>query len=91
MHTYHPQKAALLMAIMMILLPITGCATSEGPGNSRRQGPPPEAVSACEGKQAGDSVEFTGRRGETVQATCKEMNGQLAAVPAGGPPEGDRN
>ena len=79
------------MAILMILLPITGCATSDGPDNNRRQGPPPEAISACEGKQVGDSVEFTGRRGETVQATCKEMNGQLAAVPAGGPPEGDHN
>lgn len=90
MKTYHPLKAALLMTIL-ILLPIAGCAASDDSNNNRRQGPPPEAISACEGKQVGDSVEFTGRRGETVKATCKEMNGQLAAVPAGGPPKGDRN
>ncbi|MBU0946434.1 MAG: hypothetical protein KJ804_03680 [Proteobacteria bacterium] len=83
-------KTALLVAIL-ILLPITACTASNGPDTNRRQGPPPEAVSACEGKQAGDSVEFAGRGGETLEATCKEINGQLAAVPAGGPPEGNRN
>jgi hypothetical protein len=72
-------------------LPIAGCAASDDSNNNRRKGPPPEAISACEGKQAGDSVEFTGRRGETLKATCKEMNGLLAAVPAGGPPAGQRN
>lgn len=90
MNKKHIKKAAFLMAIM-ILLPITGCASNDGPDNDRRKGPPPEAISACEGKQVGDSVEFTGRRGETVKATCKEMSGQLAAVPAGGPPKDDRN
>jgi len=90
MNTYQPLKAALLMAIL-VLLPIAGCAAGDDSSKSRRQGPPPEAISACEGKQVGDSVEFTGRRGETLKATCKEMNGQLAAVPAGGPPKGDRN
>lgn len=88
MKRYHPLKAALLMAIL-VLLPIAGCAAGDDANNNRRKGPPPEAISACEGKQAGDSVEFTGRQGETLTATCKEMNGQLAAVPAGGPPEGD--
>ncbi len=90
MKTYHPLKATLLMAIL-VLLPIAGCAADNDSNNNRRQGPPPEAISACAGKQVGDSVEFTGRKGETLKATCKEMNGQLAAVPAGGPPEGDRN
>ncbi|TKB24806.1 hypothetical protein FCL47_16315 [Desulfopila sp. IMCC35006] len=90
MKRFHPLKAALLMAIL-VLFPIAGCAAGDDANNNRRQGPPPEAISACAGKQAGDSVEFTGRRGETVKATCREMNGQLAAVPAGGPPEGNCN
>lgn len=90
MNKYQAKRAALLMAIM-ILLPITGCAAGDDSDNGRRKGPPPEAISACEGKQVGDIVEFTGRRGETLKATCKEMEGQLAAVPEGGPPEGDRN
>ena len=38
---------------------------------------------ACEGKDVGDSVEFTGRRGETLTATCEERNDQLVAVPEG--------
>lgn len=90
MKTYQPLKAALLMAIL-ILLPIAGCAARDDSNNNRHQGPPPEAISACKDKQVGDSVELVGRRGETVNATCKEINGQLAAVPAGGPPKGDRN
>ena len=90
MNKYHAKRAVLLMAIM-ILLPITGCAADDDSSNRRRKGPPPEAISACEGKQVGDIVEFTGRRGETVKATCKEMNSQIVAVPAGGPPEDDRN
>ena len=90
MKTYHPLKAALLIAIL-VLLPIAGCAANDDSNDNRRKGPPPEAISACESKLVGDSVEFTGRKGETVKATCQEMNGQLAAVPAGGPPEGDRN
>lgn len=59
-----------------------------GPGG--KGGPPPEAISACKGKQAGDSVTFTGRRGETLEATCKEMDGQLAAVPKNPPKNGVR-
>jgi hypothetical protein len=90
MKTYHPMKTALLMAIL-VLLPIAGCAASDDSKNNRRQGPPPEAISACEDKQVGDSVEFTGRRGEKLEATCQEINGQLAAVPEGGPPVGNRN
>lgn len=63
------------------------------PGNGRRHAPPPEAYSACEGKTAGDAVQVTGRRGEIIAATCRELDGRLVAIPdhrpgAGPPPEG---
>ncbi len=68
--------------ITLLLMPMTGCA-SDGGRDHKRQGPPPQAIEACEGKSVGDSVTFKGRRGEALEATCKEIEGQLAAVPEG--------
>ncbi len=77
-------NTAILLLFLTILLPTLGCASGQGRGP---KGPPPEAITACEGKSAGDSVSFTGGRGESVEATCQEKDGQLAAVPDN-PPEG---
>ncbi|MDY0191070.1 MAG: hypothetical protein RBR22_10085 [Desulfuromonas sp.] len=74
----HATTTAILILTLAILLP-TIVAANDRP--DRPQGPPPEAISACEGKSVGDSVEFTGRRGETVKATCKKIDDKLAAVP----------
>ncbi len=65
------------------VVPMTSWAYGGGRDGDRPKGPPAEAIEACEGKKAGDSVEFTGRRGETLSATCEERRGQLAAVPEG--------
>lgn len=70
-----------LVAGLLSFVPVGVWASEDGGPGGGRKGPPPEAITACKGKQAGDSVEFTGRRGETVEATCKEIDGQLAAVP----------
>jgi hypothetical protein len=78
-------------ALMLIsLLPMTAFATGDPQRSGKRQGPPPEAIEACANKKAGDSVEFTGRRGETLKATCQERNGQMAAVPEGKRQGGER-
>ncbi|TKB12247.1 hypothetical protein [Desulforhopalus sp. IMCC35007] len=76
---------------LLALLMCTGCAKDDEHSDNRHQGPPPEALQACSGKQAGDTVEFKGRRGETVTAVCREMNGALVAVPEGASPKGARN
>lgn len=60
---------------------ISQVATASNDGNRRPNGPPPAAIKACEGKEVGDVVTFAGRRGEELEATCKEIEGQLAAVP----------
>lgn len=73
------QNITILLLTLAILSPVTVYAF--GAGKGRPQGPPPEAIEACEGKSVGDSVEFKGRRGEILEATCQEKNGQLAAVP----------
>ncbi len=74
-------KEVILVMALLSLVPMTALAGNNNGQDGRRQGPPPEAIEACEGKQAGDSVEFTGRRGETLKATCEERDGQLVAVP----------
>lgn len=71
--------------VVLTLTPIVTLACSKSDESRRPQGPPPEAIKACEGKKAGDTTTFTGRRGETLTATCKDIEGQLAAVPEGGP------
>ncbi len=77
-----------LAAALLTLAPASGWARGQGGPDGGRRGPPPEAIAACEGKEAGDNVEFTGRRGETLQATCEEVEGQLVAVPEDRPERG---
>ncbi len=47
----------------------------------RPMGPPPEAVTACTGKSAGDSVSFKTADGKSLSGTCHEVDGKLAAMP----------
>lgn len=82
-------KVALVLALLSVA-PTAGWAISNDGQNRRRQGPPAEAIQACEGKQAGASVEFSGRKGETIEATCQERSGQLVAVPDNMPERGGR-
>ena len=54
----------------------------------RRQGPPPEAYSACEGKSDGDEAQFVGLRGETVTGTCEQEGDRLVLRPDRAPRKG---
>lgn len=75
----------IALMIVAMLSVVTACADSKrggGPGKGM-QGPPPEAIEACEGKVEGDSVTFKGRRGESLTATCELVDDQLVAVPEG--------
>lgn len=72
-------KSLLIMLALLVVVPATGCTA----GNQRSQGPPPEAIAACKDKAVGDTVQFSGRRGETIEATCQEIEGQIVAVPEG--------
>ena len=70
------------LLVLASVVPMTSWAYGDK-SKGDRKGPPTEAIEACEGKSAGYSVEFTGRRGETLSATCEERRGQLVAVPEG--------
>ena len=71
-------KSITILTVLVLLL--TSCG-KRNDRNGRPRGTPTEAIEACEGKAAGDSVRFTGRRGETMDAICQEVEGQLVAVP----------
>lgn len=79
-----------VIGTMMGLFLLIGSVSAEvwafdgPPGRKGRMGPPPEAVEACKDKTDGAAVEFINRRGDTVKATCKQIEGQLVAVPEGG-------
>jgi hypothetical protein len=51
-----------------------------------RQEPPQEAIDACKEKSAGETVEIVTPRGDTIKAICRQINGQLVAVPGKGFP-----
>lgn len=73
---------ALVVTIPAAVWAFDGPPNDGGPaGNGRHRTPPPLAYAACAGKAAGDSVEFTTRRGNTIAATCREVAGKLAAIP----------
>ena len=52
----------------------------------RPQGPPPEAIEACEGLAEGDSVSFESPHGDTLEGECQYMDDELVAVPKNGRP-----
>jgi len=61
---------------------------NDGIQNQRHRRPPPEAYSACEGKNAGDTAEFVSPRGDTVTGTCElERDGDRLVLRPDHPPE----
>ena len=86
-----PQTKNTMIGLMFLLLPLVAtpaCSSNQGQQGGPGGGPPPEAIKACEGKKVGDSVTFKGRQGESLKATCKEIEGKLAALPENGPDGG---
>jgi hypothetical protein len=55
-----------------------------GPGSSPGMSPPPESITACSSRTAGDTCSFTSPTG-LVSGTCKEILQQMACVPADAP------
>jgi Spy/CpxP family protein refolding chaperone len=79
-------RKVLVLAALAALLPATSWAAPVGEG--RRMHPSPQAIAACEGKSAGDAVQFSNRRGQTVQAICRRMDENLVAMPDARPGKG---
>ena len=93
-HTHSARRArkgsiALLSAIFMAIYASGNVALAQDRGG-RRQGPPPEAYTACEGKSAGDTAEFESPRGDTVTGTCVKKGDRLVLRPDNPPERGGR-
>ena len=73
---------------ILALIPASGYAYGGHGGGRHLQGPPQEAIDACTELSEGDAVQFTTPRGDAVSGTCRQIRGQMVAVPEGGPPGG---
>lgn len=82
--------AALIIGLLLAAISIdqaTADTIDEPPlRRERPHGPPPEAFTACEGKQAGEAVLIETPRGESVEAVCEQRGGRLCARPLNPPP-----
>jgi hypothetical protein len=63
----------------------SGIRQGEGSGSTLqggpRNGPPPEAFKACEGKAEGMKAQFTGPDGQTITGACRIADGRLVLRP----------
>lgn len=81
----------LLLITLLLTTPSLSLAASDSSDASsnrpeRRHGPPPEFVTACEGKQVGEAVVIETPHGDTIDATCQQRGDQLVAHPINPPP-----
>ena len=81
-------KKTIIIVLLALFVAIStiGINASAQQRGKRRQGPPPEAYTACEGKSEGDAAEFEGPRGETVTGTC-ELDGDSLVLRPDNPPD----
>ena len=84
------KKASIFVALLGILMAVIsfGNEASARGGGRRHQGPPPEAYTACESKNAGDTAEFVSPHGDTVTGICEQEGDRLVLRPDNPPPRG---
>jgi len=80
----------IVFALMGILIAVNAFESDVFSQQNRRRhhGPPPEAYTACEGKNAGDTAEFVSPHGDTVTGTCVQESDRLVLRPDR-PPRGN--
>lgn len=86
------KKISMVIALMLILIAVYAFgsdSSQEGRGRGHN-GPPPEAYTACEGKEAGDTAEFVSPHGDTVTGTCVLEGDRLVLRPDNPPERGSR-
>jgi len=74
-------KKTLGILAFAAIIPVSVWAAGGPAAANKARGPSQQALDACAGKQAGDTVQFTTPRGRTVSATCVDFDGELIARP----------
>ena len=77
------KKTFIIITILVIFIAVTAFGNDASSQKTRRKhhGPPPEADTACEGKNAGDTAEFVSPHGDTVTGTCEQEGDRLVLRP----------
>ena len=77
------KKSTMLIMLLGIFTAANAFGDESSPQRRgrRHQGPPPEAYTACEDKNAGDTAEFVSPRGDTITGTCEEEGDRLVLRP----------
>jgi len=81
----------LLVAAMTIDQAIADSIDDPPVRRERPSGPPPEAYTACEGKNVGEAVVIETPRGETIEAVCAMRGDRLSARPINPPPPPEKD
>jgi hypothetical protein len=75
-------KTAMVIIATAGLVPADAWAGTTGAaGRGEHREPPPGAFATCGNKSEGDTVEVTTPDGKTLKAVCRQLNGNLAALP----------
>ena len=82
------KKTSMVIALLGILIAVIafGSDASSQETGRRHHGPPPEAYTACNGKNAGDTAECVNPHGDTVTGTC-EQEGDRLVLRSDNPPQ----
>ncbi|MFT5700815.1 MAG: hypothetical protein ACI8ZB_003700 [Desulforhopalus sp.] len=75
------------LATLITVIAIISLNAKASNNSEKRLGHLPATIDVCKGKAAGNAVTISGREGEKVEAVCKKINGQLAAVRNNAPPK----
>ena len=76
------QIGQIIPALSTMFLICCSVLSTQGEARSKpHNGPPPEAYTACEGKQRGASAEFTSPFGDIITGTCVEERQRLFLRP----------
>ena len=77
------KKTSIIIALLGILIAVNvfGNDTTSQKSGRRHHSPPPEAYTACEGKNAGDTAEFVSPHGDTVTGTCEQEGDRIVLRP----------
>lgn len=81
------KKLFLVIVLSFVCISIASAQPAGGGGGRGRGGkgpgktPPKEAIAACQSKSIGDACSFEGRRGESMEGSCIEVEDQTVCAP----------